>query len=373
MKNKPKENTKQENKKELKMEEKKMSEKNIGMKKENNNKTHISFAECFPNDWREYFGKKEVIMKIIQDAGFEKTHDFVKLITTYLIDGNRLALIVLLRRKGAEILDKLIIDVISGYIEFEQLMDVLYIIGSDADYRIILYDNNAQDCGRHSITGIMLTSIMKETAGCVSLTVMGVDLEIGDENVVDFQCVDMQAIIKDEDGKLPGRDSLNKVEFWISYFLPACSQDACSNYGSLFSGEDDEIEDRIDWDEDRMIMTRLISKKDLRWLLTNKLEEMKAFFKGCTIDLEIQAWRRTTDKMHKEHVALCDALDKLDDEKYELVRGIMTICRPIPFRNFIYSLPSEKESLAEQFASMSSYLEGLIRDRKDKEKSYSNQ
>ena len=363
MKNKPKKNTKHENKKDLKMEEK-MSEKTIVEEKKNSNKTHISFAEYFHDDWREYFKKEEVVLKIIQAAGLTKTHDFVKVNTTYRVDNNRIALIILLRRKGTEILDKLIVDAVSGYPQFEQIMDVLYVIGSDADYHIILYDKNTRH-HTHSVDGTMLTSLMELMIGCVFLTVMGIDLKIGDDNVIDFQCVDGIATMKGDNGKLPERGYLEKIEFWNSYFIPRRFQHGETDYSSSFPEDWEEDCDWAvsfaGWDTNGMTITYSIDEEILRPLLTDKTEEIKRIFEGCTIELE----EGTTT------VPLSHVLDAWpDDAKYRLLNGGMTICRPIPFRNFIYSLPEYRESLTEQFyyyAVTISYLEELAAESLAKE------
>lgn len=323
-----------------------MSETNITT--QNNNKKHISFEEFFPRGWRDYFRKEEVLLKIIQAAGLAQTHDFVKVNTTYLVDENRIALIVLLKKKGTEILDKLIIDAISGHPQFEQIMDVLYVVGADAGYHIILYDNNTQHHSHHPIIGYILTSLLEEMLGCTFLTVMGIDLEIGDENVINFQCVDGQAIIKDKDEKLPERDYLEKLEFWNFYFLPARFQDDETDYSSWHGEQHEEAGDWTRsfacWDESGMIINYSIDKEILRPLLTkNNLKEIKTIFEGCTVQREIQESRTMT-------VPLCHVLDNWpDDEIHRLMSEGMTICRPIPFRNFIYSLPEDRESLAEQF------------------------
>ena len=77
----------------------------------------------------------------------------------YLIDDNRVAIIALLRRKNTEVLEKLIIDVIAGNSSFEQFFDVVYSIGSDCDYRMIICDWNS----KNEAPGLWMTdNIMRE-------------------------------------------------------------------------------------------------------------------------------------------------------------------------------------------------------------------
>lgn len=339
--------------------------------KENKNVNHVSFKECFPNGWREYFQKEDVILKIVEAAGLNRDHDFVKVNSKYFIDENRIAIILLLRRKGTEILDKVIIDTISGYPSFEQIMDVFYNIGSDCDYRVVLYDNNAKNDNYdyHPVIGSMLVSLMDELGNyTISLTVMGIDFNLNETNSINFQCLDVESINKDDKkSKLPERRMFEEAEFWGPYFLPAHrSYGSCNEYdfGQCGYVEDgaDSMSSNANWDNDGMYVIYEINEEDLAWLLTNKTEEMKHIFEGCSIE-----YSREDRLIVKKDISLQDIIRALPEEKNYLIRKRkITICRPIPFRNFIYSLPEEKEALAEKFAAYATsimYFEDLLRDR----------
>jgi len=346
---------------------------NNGMKEnESNNVTHVSFKECFPNGWREYFRKEDVILKIIENAGLNHNHDFVKVNSVYLIDDNRIALIILLRRRGTEILDKLIVDVIASYPEFEQIMDVIYNNGNDCDYRMILYDENVkhEDCPYNAVIGSMLISLMDELKNyAISLTVMGIDFNSNEDKTINFQCLDVEAISKDDKkSKLPNRRIFDEAEFWGPYFLPAHrSYGSCDEYDFGMSGYEEDGADHMsssaDWHDDGMSFSYEIGDEDLNWLLTNKEKEMKQLFEGCSIECSIEERRHTV----KKDLSLQNIISALPEEKnYSITRRLITIHKPIPFRNFTYSLPKEKEALADEFASYATsilYFEDLLRDR----------
>ena len=111
----------------------------------NNSITHLSFGDYFESDWRKHFQEKDTVQSILEAADLSYSHDFVQINSRYLIDNNRVAVITLVRRKNTEVLDKLIIDIIAGDLSFEQFIDVVYNIGSDCDYRMILHDQNSKN------------------------------------------------------------------------------------------------------------------------------------------------------------------------------------------------------------------------------------
>ena len=175
------------------------------------------------------------LQETIKVIGLTNTHDFVRVNSRYLIDDHRVAVILLLKRKGTEILDKVIVDAIAGWASFEQIMDVIYNIGVDCDYRVVLYDENrkdrsdlqsenwhGEDWRGDSVIGTMLTSLLDYLSGHVSLSVMGIDFEISESTALTFRCLNIESIIKDNrNSEMPDRQTLEEAEFWTNYFLPA--------------------------------------------------------------------------------------------------------------------------------------------------------
>lgn len=295
-----------------------------------NTNQHLSFKACFPDGWREYFRKEEVLRKVLEAAGLGESHDFVKVNSHYLIDDHRIAIILLMRRKDTEVLDKVIVDVTTSHPRFEQLIDVLYNVGSDCDHHIILYDNNGNcdDLEGPCITRYdRLTSLMDYLDGCAFVAVMGIDLEKSGSNDVSFQCVDIEMNTNRYDGNnkcLPDRRDLEEANFWGPYFIPAhrCYGIAYEyNFGNDGYEEDgcDFISSSASWGDGGMKVTYYFEEDDFKRIITNKISEMEKIFEGCSIS-------------------------------HDTEESSITIRRSIPFRNFICSVHRDRENLAEEFA-----------------------
>ena len=351
---------------------------NNGMKEnEKDALTHLSFKQHFGNDWRKYFEEQNTVQKVLNASGLSSSHDFVQINSRYLIDDNRVSVIALIKRKNTEILDKLIIDIISGLPQFEQLMDVLYNVGSDCDYRVVLYDYNAQNYDYDPVIGDLLTSLMDELRECVFLTVMAIDLEVSKTREITFHCLDIESVIKnDEREELPDRRYFEEAEFWTRYFIPAHRSYSMEFHEYDFGGSGYEedggecMSSYARWDDAGMIIKYGIKNGDLKWLLTNEMEEMESFFKGCSIEFSIEECnvrintmnevngdsieRRIEERVvkNKKDMSLNDILSELSNENNVSNKECsITICRPIPFRNFIYSSPEERRTLTEEYAS----------------------
>jgi len=365
----------------IKNEESKVSEEVGTTGTEVKTQTHVSFKECFHDGWREYFRKEDTLLKVLEAASLTSTHEFVQVNSRYLIDNNRIAVILLLKRKDNEILDKVIVDVISGLPTFAQLMDVFYNVGSDCDYSLILYDENnqhvpygAEDYQGDEIYCNMMASLLSELRGKVSLSVMGIDLEMNEANVVNFKCVNLQSISKDgKDSKLPDRIFFEKAQFWGPYFLPLHSTYVrCDEYNfycyEYINDRSDYISLVADWDNDGMIADYTFEKDDLIWLLTNKLEEIESMFEGCSINIcskELKVTRKSNISIHD----IVNAISKNDGNLISASTEYrLTITRPIPFRNFMYSLDEGRNDLTHEFiryARAEIYLDEYLGERED--------
>lgn len=332
--------------------------------------THVSFKECFPNGWREYFRKEDTLLKVLEAAGLTSTHDFVQVNSRYLIDDNRVAIILLVKRKGTEIMDKVIVDVISSHLKFEQLMDVFYNVGANCDYRIVLYDENTrfEDYTGHPIIGFIMTSLMDYLRGHVSFTSMGIDLEVPEPNVVNFQCRNIESISKDSKYcKLPDRRIFEEAEFWGPYFVPLHFDNSCTEYcfGDNFHDDDSNYFKSIaKWGDEGMSLEIEVDDA-FKWLLIKKLSDVEHIFKDCSIDYSINE-QNTFIKKNIQIRNILSIMPEKNENSFNLSR--LTISRAIPFRNFIYSLPKDRELLAEEYADFVASvksLEFLLEDEED--------
>lgn len=329
---------------------------------ENNDTACVRSEQCYPEGWRKYFLRETLLLKIIESAGLAHTHEFDGLNTTYLVNYDRIALVVLLRRKDTDILDKLIIDVISGAPKFEQIMDALYVIGADSDFRIILYAKNIRGWGDyHPLIGTRLTSLMNALRGKVFLTIIGIDLEINDANKVDLRFHDIEAVVKDgKDKILPEREVFERAEFWGPCLSDDCALEyndldcRCNEYNFNYS-----LCKRdwgcASWNNNEMLITYDIGNDDLIWLLTKEPEVMINLIKYCSIGW-IEEWKNTKDDgatkpfkvIRSEPVS--NFLSTFPDDRNCSVTDCQMIVRiPIPFRNFIYSSPTDKVELTKTF------------------------
>jgi hypothetical protein len=366
------------------------------------NVSHLSFEEYFESDWRKHFQETDAVQSILDASGLSDSLEFVQINSRYLIDDNRVAVIALIKRKNSKLLEKLIIDVIEGDPSFEQLMDVIYNVGADCEYRVVLYDHNVKYKSHdvnlkdsdlilkfrcdyyHPVVGSMLTSLMEKLSGHAFLTVIGIDLEVNESNSVTFQYTNIESISKDLQNidvealtrtdfkypKFPDRSIFERAEFWGPYFLPAHRHYwSCTEYDFDMSSYEEDCGDNMTsfacWEYDEMYVEYKIAEEDINWLLTNKAEEMKNFFDGWSIEYRMEE-RRTTVK---KDLPLQDIISAVPDENnYSIMGRQITIHRPIPFRNFINSLPDQKHELAEEFAVYATsvlYFSQLLEDRED--------
>jgi len=220
---------------------------------ETTNVTHVSFKECFPNGWKGYFGGKDVISKILEIAGLNRDHEFAWIDSEYYIGNHSVVFIISLRRRGTEIRDKVIVDVFTGDPQLEQIMHVIFNIGHECDYRLVLYDHNFgnENCSSHPIIGNLSTSLINELKGDdIPLTVMGIDLNLNETNSINFQCLDIESI--NQDDKEP---ELRKRRF----FEKTMNADLLEKYMNKEEMmEMDHIRDRFgefefDWEQELLI------------------------------------------------------------------------------------------------------------------------
>ena len=293
-----------------------------------NNLKHLSFEEYFESDWRQYFQEKETVQKILDAAGLSSSHDFVQINSRYIIDDNRVAVIVLIKRKNKEVLDKMIIDVIGSSPRFEQFMDVIYNIGSGCDYRLMLYDINT----KHFSGGILycdhlMSDLMDHFDGEVSMSLIGIDCIQDENNTTNIKFNKFKTITNSDQltqKDLPDRRIFEEAEFWGPYVGSFLGGDFPCTYGFETNGiNSSSIWDlglESTWTDDNGIIVQMgipdDAEQSFRQLLKEYNEELREAFEGCSIEFN---------------------------------DGVFIVKKDVPFRNFVYALPSDKIEMVEEF------------------------
>jgi len=302
--------------------------KNISKDKKNM-LSHLSFEDYFESDWRKHFQEQETIQNIMNAAGLSSSYNFVETYSRHLIDDNRVSVIVLVRRKNTEVLDKLIIDVIAGGPMFEQCMEVLYNVGSDCDHRLILYDVNTKNYSKGIIyCHHLMCKLMDHFKNLVSMSLIGVDCIITKNSIRSINFKTFKRITKDikiSKEALPDRRVFEESEFWGPYAGSYLGGDFPCTYGFEITGPGssgyDDPEIKSVWTDDGIVI-------EIRFL-----------------EMDEQEFNRLIEK-HKDWL-----YENLQGCSIGYKDGSIIIKKDIPFRNFAYSLPKDKQQMVEDFFS----------------------
>ena len=286
-----------------------------------NDLKHLSFEEYFQGDWRKHFQEEETVKNIMDASGLSSSHDFVQINTTYLIDDNRIAVIVLIKRKNSlnlVKLEKLIVDVIAGNSSFEQLYDVVYNVGADCDYRMIICDWHS----KNKTSGLWMTDdimcrLISHFDRHLSLYWICADALKDIDGTGKIVYTVMGSVAKsDSSFDLPSRRDLECAELmfytWQASGYFSSEHDYPLNFSNCYEDESSKAE----WTDNGIITEVTMSEDEYEWLMAHKPEEIFN-----------------------------------DGSVHEYYRDIQTlmITEYIPFQNFSYSLPEDKRDLAEHF------------------------
>jgi hypothetical protein len=96
-----------------------------------------AFGQDLGPNWQRNFCNDEAAKQILKVAGITD-QDFVNIHRTFLIDRNRLAVIVNTMKKDTLYSNRLIIDVIMGEPTWDQMMDLTFYSGRGCNPRIIV-------------------------------------------------------------------------------------------------------------------------------------------------------------------------------------------------------------------------------------------
>ena len=304
--------------------------------KEKNNLKHLCFEEYFERDWDKHFQKQETVQNIFEATGLSDTHEFVQINSRYVIDDNRAGVIALIKRKNSKLLEKLIIDVIADNSSFDQVIDVVYSIGSDCDYRMILCDWNSKKRTRGlRMTDNIMTRLVEYLNGHLFLYWISAAALRDVDGTMKIIYTVIESATKDHSSSgIPDRRNIEYAELFCyamasSIYYDFLHEDPI-NFDSYWEVDDAETE----WTDEGLITKIDIHQDDYEWLFT----------------------------MRRENIIN-------DDCSYEY-NGILTITEDIPFQNFKNSLPEAKDDLANNYYCRSrtaSRIDELLMEKEDED------
>ena len=314
-------------------------------KNKNNKLSHLSFEEYFESDWRKHFQEQDTIQSILDAAGLSNSHDFVQLNSRYLIDDNRMAVIALVRRKNAKALEKLIIDVIAGNSSFEQFFDVVYNIGSDCDYRMIICDWNSKN--RHP--GLWMTdNIMYQLIDLfehhLCLYWISADALRDVDGTMKVIYTVMESAIKTHCSlDMPDRRDIEHAELYCYTLEASGYMTSCDEYRLHFDSYYEDESALTVWKDEGIVTEINMDQDDYTWLFTRRTDEIK--HDNCSYE-------------------------------YNNETGTLTITEDVPFQNFRNSLPKAKSDLADDYygrARIGSWIDELLREKEEEQGEHSGE
>jgi hypothetical protein len=232
--------------------------------------THLSFEEYFDGDWRKHFQEQDTIQRILDSAGLSSSHDFVQINSRYLIDDNRLAVIALVRRKNTKALEKLIIDVIQGNSSFEQFIDVVYNIGSDCDYRMIICDWNSKNRSPGlRMTDNIMCGLINLFEGHLLLYWISADSFRDFDGTMKINYTVIESTTKTHcSSVMPSRMDIDNAELCCYTVQASGHFSSYDDFDIPFNSSYRDEATRIEWKDDGLIITEIaMDHDDYTWLL----------------------------------------------------------------------------------------------------------
>jgi len=300
---------------------------------------HLSFKECFQNDWRKYFQEKETIQSIMDSAGLSSSHDFEQVKARYLIDDDRVAVVALIKRKNENVLEKLVFDVIAGNYSFDQFYNVLYNIGSDCDYRIIIYDHNSNIYIKGTyMTDAIMRELTEKLDGHLFLCFISSDATRDENNHAKISFNVKETATRHQCSfDCPTRREFEYAELY-RYANDVLTSMGFSMEMEPFLQFDGTLHDEDatnEWKEDGMVVEIEMDNDDFIYLFTKRRDEMP------------------------DH-----------DCSYDKNNNLLSIKINIPFQNFVNSIPEDKRLMAVDYyhnVRLGTSIKDLIDERSDDE------
>ena len=104
----------------------------------------MTIKEYLGPKWREHFSKEETIKEILDVTSIED-QDFLHIERVYVIDEDRLGIVIKTQMRGTRCWNRVIVDVIMGEPTWDQMMDLTFSFGSECKPKIIVCDPGYQE------------------------------------------------------------------------------------------------------------------------------------------------------------------------------------------------------------------------------------
>jgi len=167
-----------------------------------------------PQKMKEIFGNKKTIGKIFNTLEIDN-HVITKIHSTYTIDDDRCAIIVLTKNMVSSKREKILIDVNAGEPTWKQMIDVTFGIGSDCDKIIVLFDSYVSSYGIY-LNEYMADSFSQINNRCgIETYLLGWSMENG--NLYFNPCDQYSKYGLQKNNESISKEDFNKAEFRLYY------------------------------------------------------------------------------------------------------------------------------------------------------------
>ena len=230
-----------------------------------------SFKDYYGNDWRNVMATKSNINEMLEKIKLGR-HDVKSVDDIKLINENRVVVIASTTRRGDENIYKMAIDIISGKPTWDQMMDMTFNIGADADKKIVLYDNSgyqifADDVSLEEEVAFSFAQIVNHYLNKTILATVTLPEE-QDDDAIQYSIIseneEFGNVIEKYDGRepsLPSKERFEYVNFWAI------------RYCSIFADNTGHLE-------------FLLTDKPNEWFEFNPYENLKWDSDGFRLELD---------------------------------------------------------------------------------------
>jgi hypothetical protein len=303
----------------------------------------LTFKEYLGAEWRDHFRKDKTIKEILHASGIDD-QIFVSIEKTYAIDDDRLALIIKTKNKGTFHSNWIMLDVIMGEPTWDQMMDIAFGIGVECNPRIVVYDSGGDPDFYIEYRVAGFTQISND-CGLNTLLVASNALPTG----ITYSLLTDYALYGSSDlEEFPTREEFQKTELICNLhtvlgFDPPLEMEyfnwPCESIIWFIEDSDLELTYPV-WNKNGLFMrltaTSQRGRKQLKWLLENKQDEIKKAVGDFSVEcdessgLPQELLARIWDKPFSEYVF------SRDMERYELAKRVVEMNKADRF--FFYEL-----------------------------------
>lgn len=290
-----------------------------------------SFKEIVGDTWREYFSKEEAIKDVLKTLDM-KDYVFKNIITRYAIDDDRLAITSTLKNTDTSRLERIIIDVKTGFPTWEEMMDVVYNMGSDCDTKIVIVDGakNPNDYGNIMNIGFGFSKILSNSKVKIYILLAKASGENGEK--LHYEIIDEPSTLSSLPyPDIPPKWKFEEAEFWTLYFCDILGYELpSSQYPEYwldyqYCDHDGGFEFCPEWTDKGLFIyataqcTQTI--EEIKSLWKNRFREIRDHYKGSMVSI---------------------------DKKKGVPHRISLKISDTPFRDVMLSSPDEKVTYADK-------------------------